>query len=290
MRPSLRQLHRQSQPLISPLAHDALSARIIQRAGFKTFNIGGSSMLAARYALPDLGLAGFGEMAAGIRDIVEASDIPCLVDGDDGYGDVKSVTRMVQAYERIGVSGLVLEDQDREGKQPAATTARSVVPIEIMECKLRAALAARASDEFIVIGRTDSLGREGLDGAIRRAERFLEIGADGVFVAGLKSEAQYEAVGSAFRGQWNAAAIFQGGQTPWLSPQTLHSLGFSQVCYPNALIGRVAKALQQGVARLASLAQGDHDAFAKSEGELDFDVLTDAIQIQRWNEIEKKFS
>src|SRR6478736_4213469 len=105
---TLRELHREHQPLVSPLAHDALSARLI-------------------------GLAGFAEMLAGIRDIVEASTLPCLVDADDGYGDVKSVVRTIQGYEKAGVSGALLEDQSREAKQPGAESARSVVPLEIME-------------------------------------------------------------------------------------------------------------------------------------------------------------
>jgi 2-methylisocitrate lyase-like PEP mutase family enzyme len=290
MRLSLRQLHQQQQPLISPLAHDALSARIIQQAGFKTFNIGGSSLLASRHALPDLGLAGFGEMAAGIRDIIEACDVPCLVDGDDGYGDVKSVTRMVQTYEAMGVGGLLLEDQMRDTKQPGAAAARNVVPIDVMEGKLRAALAARRGNEFVIIGRTDCLSKDGLDAALHRGERFLKLGADGVFIAGLKTHEQYERVGAAFRGSWNAAAIFQGGQTPWLSPKELHMLGFSQVCYPNVLIGRVAKALHQGVARLASLAEGNCNAFQGSENELALDVLNQAVGLQRWNDVERRFS
>ncbi len=287
--PTLRQLHREQQPLISPLAHDALSARVIERAGFKTFNIGGSSLLAARHALPDLGLAGFGEMAAGIRDIVEACRIPCLVDGDDGYGDVKSVTRMVRTYESMGVSGLLLEDQARETKQPGAASARNVIPLDIMEQKLRAALEARSNSEFVIIGRTDALAREGLDGAIRRAERFLKLGADGVFVAGLKTEQQYERVGAAFKGHWNAAALFQSAQTPWISPQILHAMGFSQVCYPNLLIGRIAKALQQGLERLTSLANGNTGAFENSDSEMAVDVLNEAIGLNRWNEIESRF-
>jgi 2-methylisocitrate lyase-like PEP mutase family enzyme len=95
------------------LAHDALSAPIIAQLGFRTFNVGGSGSLAARHALPDLGIAGFGEMLAGIRNIVEAAPLPCLVDRDDGYGDAKHITRMVRTYESIGVSGIVLEDQVR---------------------------------------------------------------------------------------------------------------------------------------------------------------------------------
>jgi 2-methylisocitrate lyase-like PEP mutase family enzyme len=286
---TLRQLHREQRPLISPLAHDALSACIIERAGFKTFNVGGSSLLAARHALPDLGLAGFGEMASGIRDIVEACRIPCLVDGDDGYGDVKSVTRMVQSYETMGVGGLLLEDQARETKQPGATAARNVVPMDVMEQKLRAAIGARRDSEFVIIGRTDALAKEGLDGAMRRAERFLNLGADGVFVAGLKTEEHYERVGAAFRGQWNAAALFQNSQTPWISPQILYTMGFSQVCFPNLLIGRVAKALQQGLERLTSLANGSSDAFENSDNELATDLLNEAIGLNRWNEIETRF-
>src|SRR6185312_9028559 len=157
------------------------------QAGFKSFNVGGSALLAARHALPDLGLAGFGEMLAGIRDIVDASPLPCLVDADDGYGDVKSVTHTVRGFEAAGVSGVLLEDQSREGKQPGAASARNVVPIEVMTQKLKAAMAARESAEFVIIGRTDAFGAHGIDEALRRAEHFLRIGADGVFVAGLKT-------------------------------------------------------------------------------------------------------
>src|SRR5690348_11914238 len=145
MTSTLRELHRTERPLISPLAHDALSARLIAQAGFKSFNVGGSALLAARHALPDLGLAGFGEMLAGIRDIVDASPLPCLVDADDGYGDVKGVTHTVRGFEAAGVSGVLLEDQSREGKQPGAASARNVVPIEVMTQKLKAAMAARES-------------------------------------------------------------------------------------------------------------------------------------------------
>jgi 2-methylisocitrate lyase-like PEP mutase family enzyme len=197
---SLRELHRKHQPLVSPLAHDALSARLIERAGFKTFNIGGSAMLAVRYALPDLGLAGFAEMLAGIRDIVEATKLPCLVDADDGYGDVKSVVRTIQGYETAGVLGALLEDQSRESKQPGAAAARSVVPLEIIEQKLKAAMAARRNPDFVVIGRTDAYGAEGLDAALNRAERFLRLGVDGIFVAGLKTPEDYVRVGKAFKG------------------------------------------------------------------------------------------
>jgi 2-methylisocitrate lyase-like PEP mutase family enzyme len=287
---SLRELHREHQPLVSPLAHDALSARLIEHAGFKTFNIGGSALLAARYALPDLGLAGFAEMLAGIRDIVEASKLPCLVDADDGYGDVKSVVRTIQGYEAAGVSGVLLEDQGREGKQPGAASARSVVPLEVMEQKLKAAMAARQNSDFVIIGRTDAYGAEGLDAALKRAERFLRLGADGIFVAGLKTPADYVQVGKAFKGAWNCAAIFEAAATPWLTPAELHDMGFSQIAYPNILIGRAAKAIELGLQRLGQLAAGKDSAFTGAEQEMALKSLADALNLQSWKDLEKKYS
>lgn len=287
---SLRDLHRDHQPLVCPLAHDALSARLIERAGFKTFNVGGSALLAARFALPDLGIAALGEMVAGLRDIVEATTLPCLVDADDGYGDVKGVTRTIQSYEAIGIAGCLLEDQAREGKLPGATTARAVIAVDVMEQKLRAAQAARRNKDFVIIGRTDALGLEGIDGAIRRAERFLKAGADGIFVAGLKTIEQYERVGGALKGAWNCAAIFEGGQTPWLMPRELHAMGFSQIAYPNILMGRIAKALETGLDRLRRFGDGDAAAFKNAAGELALDALADAVHLKQWNEIETKFT
>jgi 2-methylisocitrate lyase-like PEP mutase family enzyme len=290
MAPSLREIHRTHQPLVSPLAHDALSARLIEQAGFKSFNVGGSALLAARHALPDLGLAGFGEMLAGIRDIVDASRLPCLVDADDGYGDVKSVTRTIQGYEAIGVAGVLLEDQSREGKQPGAASARSVVPLEVMEQKLKAAMAARRNPDFVIIGRTDAFGAQGLDEALRRAEHYLRLGADGIFVAGLKAADDYARVGRAFKGSWNAAAIFEGTKTPWLTPAELHGMGFSQIAFPNVLIGRVAKAIGSGLDRLRRLAAGDANAFAAGGQELALTSLAEALQLKKWNDLESRFS
>ena len=88
-KPAWKELLARSEPLILPCAHDALSARLIERAGFAAYAVGGYALVGARHALPDIGLAAFGEMSAGIRDIMAASSLPVLVDCDDGYGDAK---------------------------------------------------------------------------------------------------------------------------------------------------------------------------------------------------------
>ena len=287
---SLRKLHQAHHPLVCPLAHDALSARMIEQTGFKCLNIGGSPLLAARYALPDLGIAGLGEMLSGLRDIKGASTLPCLVDADDGYGDVKSVARTIQSYEIAGAAGVLLEDQVRNGKQPGATSARNVVTLNSMEQKLRAAMAARHNPDFVIIARTDALGAHGLDEALRRAERFLSVGADGIFVAGLKTTEHYVRVGNAFKGSWNTAAIFEGTATPWLVPSALYNMGFSQIFYPNILIGRVTMAIEQGLDRLHRLVSGDKDAFTAGAQELALKRLAEGLESDRWNELETKFS
>ena len=286
----LRELYRSQQPLVCPIAHDALSVRLVEQAGFKAFNIGGNSLLAARHALPDLGIGALGEMAAGIADIVGASELPCIADGDDGYGDVKSVVRLINVYESMGVAGVLLEDQLRDGKQPGAAAARGVAPIDKFENKLRAAMDARRDKDFVIIGRTDSFGAVGLDEALKRGERFLKIGCDGVFIAGIKTLPDFERVGRAFKGQWNVAAIFQGMGTPVLPPGELHAMGFSQVVFPNILIGRVAKAVEQGLARLRDFADGNANAFKDSDAELALKSLSEAVNTGRWNSIESKYS
>jgi len=128
--------------LVVPGAHDALSARIIQRLGFETYFIGGFPAVGARYGVPDVGLKGFGEIAACVRDIMAACDLPVFVDGDDGYGDVKNVVHTVQSYERMGVSAILIEDQQWP-KRCGHMVGKKVVPTEIAEAKIRAVCSAR---------------------------------------------------------------------------------------------------------------------------------------------------
>jgi 2,3-dimethylmalate lyase len=108
---TFRQLVASEKPLVLPGAHDAISARLIQRAGFKAYFIGGFPLVGARYGVPDIGLMGLGEIAAGIRDIMAASDLPVLVDCDNGYGDVKTVVHTINTYERLGAQAVFFEDQ-----------------------------------------------------------------------------------------------------------------------------------------------------------------------------------
>ncbi|QJP16097.1 isocitrate lyase/PEP mutase family protein [Starkeya sp. ORNL1] len=285
-RSSIRDALARETPLVTPLAHDALSARLIEQAGFHAFAIGGSAMLAARHAYPDIGLIGLTDMTQGISDIAAATSIPFLADADDGYGDVKSVARLVAAYEAIGVGGFLIEDQDRDSKQQRADKAAAVVDEAVIEAKLRTAIAARGNPETFIIGRTDAYGPLGLDTAMRRAERFLKLGADGIFIAGLRTEEDYRRVGAAFRGSYCSAAMFEGGDTPWLSPAELGAMGFMQVSYPASLIFRVVAALRDGLEALREHADGTAALTPMADGAAVRATLDKAVDLARWRAIE----
>src|SRR6476659_11370141 len=149
-----KELLAQEQPLLLPCAHDALSARLIERAGFAAYSIGGFALVGSRYGIPDIGLAAFGEISAGIRDIMAATRLPVLVDGDTGYGDVKNVAHTIAGYEAMGASAIFIEDQVAS-KRCGHMAGKDVIPADVMEKKLRAAAAARDSRETFLIARTD---------------------------------------------------------------------------------------------------------------------------------------
>lgn len=289
-RPTLRDALARERPLVTPLAHDALSARLIARAGFRAFAIGGSALLAARYALPDIGLIGLADMTAGIRDIAAATALPFLADGDDGYGDVKSVARTIEAYEALGVGGILLEDQQRERKQQRADKAQGVVERHVIERKLATALAARRSPETLIIGRTDAAGVAGLDEALRRGEAFLRLGVDGVFVAGLKTLADYERVGRELRGALLSAALFETPGMPWPTPAELGALGFAHVSYPASLMFRITATMAGALAQLRGHADGaelmrQDPLAAEARSHLDA-----AVELARWQQVERDFA
>lgn len=287
-RPTITQALTAERPLVTPLAHDALSAKLIARAGFRAFTIGGSAMLAARLALPDIGLVGVADMANGIRDIAAATELPFFADGDDGYGDVKSVARTIRMYEDIGVGGILIEDQQREHKQQRAERAHGIVERTVIEAKLRVALAERRSTDTFIIGRTDAAGFSGLDEALRRAEAFLRLGVDAVFVAGLRTMEDYTRVAQELRGAVLFAALFETPGMPWPTPAELGSLGYAQVSYPATLMFRVASTISSTLADLRLHATGAKAMIQSADAEDSRTILDDALELAHWQAIENR--
>jgi 2-methylisocitrate lyase-like PEP mutase family enzyme len=282
-KPTWRELLARGEPLLLPCAHDALSARLIERAGFSAYSIGGYALAGARHALPDIGLLGFGEMSAGIRDIMAASALPVLLDCDDGYGDVKNVAHTVARYQAMGAAAVFIEDQ-RAPKRCGHMAGKEVIDAEAMAAKLRAAAAARRNGDLFIIARTDARAVHGLDEALRRAEIYLAAGADGLFVEAPQSLDELARVGRAFPGVPQLANMVEGGgRTPVLAPQELFRLGFAMVAYPTSLIFRVARAIEQA---LADLKAGRP---ANINDSVDFESFKEITGLERWADVERRF-
>src|SRR5947209_13026522 len=154
-RHSWRIVLQEGEPLQLPAAHDALTARLIKRAGFRAYQIGGFALVGTRHGLPDVDLTRFAEQAAGVRDILAACDLPVLVDADDGYGDAKNVTHTIRSYEAMGVSAVFIEDQVSP-KRCGHMQGKTVIAPEIMEERISAAAAARHQPDFFLVARTDA--------------------------------------------------------------------------------------------------------------------------------------
>src|SRR3954470_16261763 len=152
-------------PLLLPAAHDALTARLITRAGFRAYQVGGFALAGARYAYPDIDLVQFYEENEAIRQIVAASPLPMLVDAGDGFGDVKNVTRTVRGYEELGVSAIFIEDQ-QSPVSCGQMGKKEVVPVREMVGKVKAALRARKSADTFILARTDGRSAETVAEAI----------------------------------------------------------------------------------------------------------------------------
>jgi 2-methylisocitrate lyase-like PEP mutase family enzyme len=283
-KPTWKELLEKHAPLQLPAAHDALTARLIQKAEFSAYQIGGFALAGARHALPDIDLTRFGEQASGVRDIMAACSLPVLVDSDDGYGDVKNVTYTVQTYEAMGVAAIFLEDQVAP-KRCGHLAGKRVVSPEVMMRKIKAATAARHDDNSIfIVARTDAREPEGLDSALRRAESYLRAGADGIYVEAPKSEEELEQIGRAFKGAQQMTNMFEGdNQTPWLTPKELHKIGFSMILYPTTLLFRAVRAIELALSNLKRGKRASNDEIVKME---EYEQI---LALPKWAEIEKRF-
>jgi 2-methylisocitrate lyase-like PEP mutase family enzyme len=268
--------------LVVPGAHDALSARLIKRIGFETYFIGGFPAVGARYGVPDIGLKGFGEISACVRDIMAACDLPVFVDGDDGYGDVKNVVHTVHSYERMGVSAILIEDQQWP-KRCGHMVGKKVVPRELAVAKIRAACAERLNPETWILARTDARAVHGLDEAMRRAEAFIEAGADGIFIEAPRSIAELERIGKAFDVPQICNPLM-GGHTPILSMQELADLGFNCAVLGLDTLMHAAKAVE---AVLLDMKSG---RFARRNDGMDFEDYKRLVGFDDWASVDERFA
>ncbi len=285
-RARLRELVGASAPLVAPGAYDALSARLIEQAGFDAVYMTGFGTTASLIGRPDVGLLSGAEMVDNARRIASAVDVPVIADADTGYGNAINVVRTVQLYEQAGVAGIQLEDQVMP-KKCGHMSGKLLIGADEMVGKLRAAVEARRDPDLLIIARTDAVAVTGVDDAIARARSFADAGADLLFVEAPTSEEDIARVAKELQGV--APLVFnwaEGGRTPPLSLERITELGFALVIYP---IGTLLAATA-GIRALLQTLKADGTPTAALPGLPSFGEFTDLIGLPEVQALEQRFS
>jgi 2-methylisocitrate lyase-like PEP mutase family enzyme len=272
--------------LLAPGVYDALSALIAERAGFEALYLSGASIAYTRLGRSDVGLTTFSEVEDTLARITERVATPVIVDADTGFGNALNVQRSVRGLERAGAAMIQLEDQTFP-KRCGHLDGKSVVSVDEMCGKLRAALDARHDAGTLVLARTDALAVEGLEAALDRAEAYLQCGVDALFVEALRSPEQMDAACRRFASRAPLLAnMVEGGHTPLQGAAELGARGFRIVIFPGGTARAVAYTLQAYYATLHT-----HGSSAPMrERMLDFDGLNTLIGTPELLELGKRYA
>lgn len=282
---SLREhLETKKDIIVLPGVYDALSARIAEKVGFSAAFQTGYGTSASLLGMPDFGFLNAGETIDNARRIINSVEIPILVDIDTGYGNPLNVWRMVNDLERIGASGIFLEDQVWP-KRCGHMKGKSVINKEEYIPKLKAALDARKSRDFIIVARTDSLAQYGLDEAIERGKQYQKIGADVIFIEAPKTLEEMKRITEEINAPLLANMIEEGA-TPNLSSQELEKLGFRMVVFPLSALYSSTYAIKNV---LSSLKQTGMTYNLKNEM-ITFNEFNEFVNLTKYNKMEEKYT
>ena len=278
----LRALLAQDRILTMPCCYDALSAKLIQQAGFPLTFMSGFAASASRIGQPDLGLMSYAEVRDHAQAICDAISIPLIGDGDTGYGNAMNVRRTVAGMAKAGCAAVMIEDQVAP-KRCGHTPGKEVVAREEAFDRVRAAVDAReAGADILILARTDARHSHGLAEAVDRAARFAELGADILFVEAPKDEAEMRTICSELPLP-NMANIVEGGETPDLPPDVLEEIGYKIVAYPLSLMAASMKAMMQV---LGALDRGE----PRGDMIMEFGELRDRIGFGAYYETSEQYA
>jgi 2-methylisocitrate lyase-like PEP mutase family enzyme len=227
-----------------------VSLRLANTFGFEALYMTGFGAVASHLGLPDAGIATYSDMVSRVKPMASMASAPLIADGDTGYGGLLNVRHTVRGYEEAGASAIQLEDQEFP-KKCGHTPGRRVIPMEDMVRKIRVAVEARASRDFLVIARTDARTALGLDEALRRAEAYANAGADMLFVESPESVEEMRAIGERFDLPL-VANMVEKGRTPVLSRAELEALGYRLAIFPASALLAAVKAMSGVYAHLAA--------------------------------------
>lgn len=244
----LRALIASGEIVMAPGAPDSITARLVEQAGFPAVYMTGLGATASRLGTPDIGLLTQTEMTEHARNMVRATGIPVIADADTGYGGPSNIHRTVREYVQAGVAAIHLEDQ-MAPKRCGQLAGIRLIDAEENARRLACAVEARGDDDMLIIGRTDAIGALGPDEAIRRARLYRQAGVDLVFVDGIKTVAEVEAVAKGVEGP-KVVSIVDGNETVKLTAADLQAMGFSVVLYAVTALFSATRAVADAMAAL----------------------------------------
>ncbi|HDY67808.1 MAG: methylisocitrate lyase [Candidatus Scalindua sediminis] len=283
MKPKIKDLMKDGI-VVMPGAFNAISARLVEKAGFNALYISGAGLANGVAAMPDIGLLTMTEVLTQSKYIIDAVDIPCIIDGDTGFGEAINVMMMIKEMESLGAGGVHIEDQEMP-KKCGHLAGKSLVSPKAMAVKIAAAVEARTDPDFLIVARTDARAVEGIDGAIKRANLYLEAGADAIFPEALESKEEF----ILFRKEISApllANMTEFGKSPYLSAKEFEDMGYNMVIFPLTAFRVMLKSVADALSKLK--AEGTQKTFI--EEMMTRKEIYEIIGYEDYEVIDKKIS
>jgi len=277
----LKNLLDQKGIIVMPGCYDALSAKLIEREKLNVGFMSGFAVSSTRLGMPDTGLISFSEMAEQVRNICNVTSIPIIFDGDTGYGNVVNVYRTVRGFADAGAAAIMIEDQ-KWPKKCGHTKGKDVVEVNEANSRIKAAVDASKMNnkDILVMARTDAIATRGLDDAIKRMQKFSELGADILFIEAIKSKEDMKRVIKEVPGH-HMINLIEDGETPLLEMNELEDIGFKIAVFPLTLMSASVKTMQESLKNMKNKTYNTNVS--------KFSDLRDIVGFNEYYEIEDKY-
>jgi 2-methylisocitrate lyase-like PEP mutase family enzyme len=277
----LKNLLDQKDIIVMPGCYDALSAKLIEREELNAGFMSGFAVSSTRLGMPDTGLISFSEMAEQVRNICNVTSIPIIFDGDTGYGNSVNVYRTVRGFADAGAAAIMIEDQ-KWPKKCGHTKGKDVVEVDEANSRIKAAVDASKMNnkDILVMARTDAIATRGLDDAIKRMQKFSELGADILFVEAIKSKEDMKRVIKEVPGH-HMINLIEDGETPLLEMNELEDIGFKIAVFPLTLMSASVKTMQESLKNMKNKTYNTNVS--------KFSDLRDIVGFNEYYEIEDKY-
>ena len=280
----LRQQVQARRGMLVAGASNALAARLIEQLGFEALYLSGAGITNSFYGIPDLGFIGLSDLAQHTAAVRDAVQLPIIVDADTGFGNALNVQHTVRTLERAGANAIQLEDQVMP-KKCGHFSGKAVISQNEMLGKIKAAVDARSSPDFLIIARTDARAIHGLDDALERAHAFAQQGADITFVEAPESRQELQRISTELPCP-QVVNVVIGGKTPTLKASEFEKMGFGLVLYANAALQGAIRGMTQALTYLRDHGELPEDTNLVAT----FAERQSLVQKDRFDALEKRYT